>query len=41
MNMLSLYILIWPMISTGILALLVISLFRDIMHARKHGLEMI
>lgn len=41
MNMLSLYILIWPMISTGILALLVISLLRDIMHARKHGLEMI
>ena len=41
MNILSLYILIWPMISTGILALLVISLFKDIMHARKHGLAMV
>lgn len=41
MNMLSLYILIWPLISAGILALLVISLFKDIVHARKHGLDMI
>lgn len=41
MSMISLYILIWPIISTGILALLVFSLFKDIIYARQHGLEMI
>lgn len=41
MNILSLYIMIWPLISAGILALLVTSLVKDIIHARKHGLEMV
>lgn len=41
MSWLSLYILIWPVISAGILLLLVISLIRDIRQARKTGEEMI
>lgn len=35
------YILAWPVISLGILALLVVSLIRDLRHARKTGEEML
>ncbi len=39
--LLTLYILIWPVISTGILALLVVSLIRDIKRARSEGKSMV
>ena len=35
------YILVWPLISTGILALLVVALIRDLRNARLNGEEMI
>jgi hypothetical protein len=35
------YMLVWPIISAGILVLLVVSLIRDIRNARKNGEEMI
>lgn len=35
------YILVWPVISAGVLALLVISLWRDIQRARKQGKELL
>ncbi len=41
MSWLPLYILIWPVISAGILVLLVVSLIRDIRRARKTGEEMV
>lgn len=41
MSWIPLYILVWPVISAGILALLIISLIRDIRRARKTGEEMI
>lgn len=41
MSWIPFYILIWPVISAGILVLLIISLIRDIRRARKHGEEMI
>ncbi|WP_223146266.1 putative transporter small subunit [Pusillimonas sp. ANT_WB101] len=40
-NMLTLYILIWPVLSAGVLALLVISLVRDMRKARKSGKDMV
>lgn len=41
MSWISVYILIWPVISAGILLLLIVSLIRDIREARKTGEEMI
>ena len=38
---LSAYILIWPVISAGILAMLVVALIRDVRKARRNGDEMI
>lgn len=38
---LSVYILIWPVISTGVLLLLFVALARDISAARRDGTEMI
>ncbi len=35
------YMLVWPIISAGILVLLVVSLIRDIRNARKNGKGMI
>ncbi|GAA5089947.1 MULTISPECIES: putative transporter small subunit [Paenalcaligenes] len=40
-NALVFYILIWPVLSTGILALLLVSLFRDIRAAKREGREML
>jgi len=39
--LLTFYILIWPVISAGVLALLVVALIRDIRAARRGGQEMI
>lgn len=39
--MLTFYFLVWPVISAGILALLVVSLVRDLRAARKDGSSMI
>ncbi len=41
MTLMSFYILLWPTVSTAILALLLISLFRDIRAAKANGTEMI
>lgn len=41
MSWIPLYILIWPVISAGVLALLIVSLIRDIRRARRTGEEMI
>ncbi|MEZ2720271.1 putative transporter small subunit [Paenalcaligenes hominis] len=38
---LSIYILIWPVMSAGILVLLLVSLFRDIRAAKREGREML
>jgi len=38
---LSAYILIWPVISAGILAMLIVALIRDMREARRKGEEMI
>jgi len=35
------YILVWPVISTGILLMLIVALIRDIRRARRTGEEMI
>lgn len=35
------YILIWPVLSAGILILLVVSLIRDIIHARRKGKDLL
>lgn len=40
-NEIVLYILVWPVISAGILALLVGALFRDIRNARNKGSDML
>lgn len=40
-TMLTLYILVWPVLSAGILALLIVSLIRDMRKARKSGDEMV
>ncbi|HLR12831.1 MAG TPA: putative transporter small subunit [Burkholderiaceae bacterium] len=39
--LLTFYILIWPVISAGVLALLVVSLVRDIRRARRKGESMV
>lgn len=38
---LSVYILIWPVISSGVLLLLFVALFRDFATARRDGTELI
>lgn len=35
------YILIWPVLSAGVLVLLLVSLFRDIRAAKREGREML
>ena len=35
------YILVWPVLSAGILVLLIVGLLRDIIRARKEGSEML
>lgn len=39
--LMTLYILIWPVISTVILAVLVAALWRDLRHAKRSGKSMI
>lgn len=39
--LLTFYILIWPVISAGVLALLVVALIKDMREARRGGQEMI
>lgn len=39
--LLTLYILIWPVISAGVLAVLLFSLFKDIRKARRDGKSMV
>ena len=41
MSSIPIYILVWPVISAGVLLLLVVSLIRDIRQARKTGKKMI
>ncbi len=43
MNAISLtaYILVWPVISTGILIMLIVALIRDMREARRSGEEMV
>ncbi|PVY62381.1 putative transporter small subunit [Pusillimonas noertemannii] len=38
---LSAYILIWPVISAAVLAMLIVALIRDMREARRKGEEMI
>lgn len=38
---LSIYILIWPILSAGVLAMLIVALIRDMREARRTGEEMI
>lgn len=38
---LSAYILIWPVISAGILVMLIVALIRDLRAARRSGDEMV
>lgn len=40
-NELVVYILVWPVISAGILGLLVVSLIRDLRAAKREGREML
>ena len=40
-NELVVYILVWPVISAGILALLVVSLIKDLRAAKREGREML
>lgn len=39
--LLTVYILVWPVISAGILGLLVVSLIRDLRAARRNGEGMV
>lgn len=39
--LLTFYILVWPVISAGILVLLLVSLFKDIKNAKKTGKGMV
>lgn len=41
LNGLVTYILIWPVLSAGTLLLLVVSLIRDIIHARRKGKDLL
>lgn len=38
---LSVYILIWPVLSAGILVMLIVALIRDLREARRTGDEMV
>lgn len=38
---LSVYILVWPLVSAGILIMLIVALIRDLRAARRSGDEMI
>lgn len=38
---LSAYILVWPVLSTGILVMLIVALIRDLRAARRNGDDMI
>jgi len=38
---LSAYILVWPIISAGILVMLIVALIRDLRQARRDGEEMV
>jgi len=38
---LSAYILVWPVISAGILIMLIVALIRDLRQARRNGDDMI
>lgn len=40
-NLLTFYILVWPVISMGVLGVLVVALFRDLRAARRDGQDMI
>lgn len=40
-NTLVAYILVWPVISSGILLLLLVSLFRDLRAAKREGRDML
>lgn len=40
-NLLTFYILVWPVISIGVLGLLIVALFRDLRAARRDGQDMI
>lgn len=40
-NTLVFYILVWPVISSGILLLLLVSLFRDLRAAKREGRDML
>lgn len=39
--LLTLYILVWPVISAAILALLIVALCRDVKHAKESGEAMV
>lgn len=39
--LLTAYILVWPVISAGVLALLIVSLIRDLRAARRDGQGMV
>lgn len=39
--LLTFYILIWPVLSAGVLAVLIFALIRDLRAARREGQEMI
>lgn len=39
--LLTLYILIWPVISVGVLTVLIVSLFKDMRAARRDGKSMV
>lgn len=39
--LLTIYIMIWPVISAGVLALLIVALIRDLRAARRDGQSMI
>lgn len=41
MNWLVFYILVWPVISAGVLAVLLVALVRDLRAAKRDGREMI
>lgn len=41
LNALTFYILVWPVLSSGVLLLLVVSLIRDLRAAKREGREMI
>lgn len=40
-NLLTFYILVWPVISMGVLGVLIVALFKDLRAARRDGQSMI